>query len=216
MTRPLDFTPGSEHRYSNLGYLILRLAIERAAGQPYEPFVRKQVLKPMGITRMVLERPKPIPEETTRYTVGPNGLKRAPHIPHNWLATPTDLVKFLTALTGARGQPFLSRETYERMLELPPPPIQPTANGKHVGLGWDGVRRTPAGDQFSKNGGKIGVSAWLEHLPNGVDWAFMLNTTPQRGTGKKPTAPRAIIQRIDEAALALREWPATDLFAHSL
>jgi len=216
MGRPLDFAPGSEHRYSNLGFLVLRLAIERAAGQPYEPFVRDHILKPMGITRMVMETREPIPGETKRYVVGPGGRRPAAHIPHNWLATPTDMVKFLTALTGTRGKAFLSERTMTRMLAVPPPPIQPLRDGRHVGLGWDTVRHTEEGYQFSKNGGKVGVMAWLEHLPNGVDWAFMFNTST--GTGaepKEPNAARETIRRIDEAAQALRVWPKVDLFSRS-
>jgi len=34
--QPLDFDPGTESRYSNLGYILLGLIIEKAAGVPYE------------------------------------------------------------------------------------------------------------------------------------------------------------------------------------
>ncbi len=216
MTRPLDFAPGSEHRYSNVGYLVLRLVIERAAGQPYEPFVRERILKPMGITRMVLETPEPIAGETRRYVIRPSGRRPAPHVPHNWLATPTDMVRFLTALTGSRGRRLLSKKTTDLMLAVPPPPIKPGREGRHVGLGWDIVRAVDGDYQFSKNGGKVGVSAWLEHLPGGIDWAFMINTSVgPNAEAKGPTAPREIIRRIDEAALSLRQWPELDLFARS-
>ncbi len=213
MTTPLDFAPGSEHRYSNLGFLIVRLVIERTAGQAYEPFVRERILRPMGITRMVLETAEPIALETTRYVVGPNGRRPAPHVPHNWLATPTDMVKFLTALTGSRGPRVLSERTTALMLAAPPPPITPGRDGRHVGLGWDSVRAVDSDHQFSKNGGKVGVSAWLEHLPRNIDWAFMLNTSLRPSAdAKRPAAPREIIRRIDEAAEGTRRWPRLDLF----
>ncbi len=51
MSRPLEFAPGSTHKYSNIGFEILRLVIERAAGQAYEPYTQQQILKPMGIVR---------------------------------------------------------------------------------------------------------------------------------------------------------------------
>jgi N-acyl-D-amino-acid deacylase len=213
LTIPLEFTPGTEHRYSNVGFLILRLVIERAAGQAYEPFVCQRILQPMGITDMVMERPEPIAGETKRYIVGPEGRRPARHIGHNWLATPTDMIKFLTALTGTRGQRFLSRRMTALMLAVPPPPIQPARDGRHVGLGWDTVRAVDGDHRFSKNGGKPGVSAWIEHLPGNVDWAFMLNTSV-RASDKPggPSAPSELIRRVDEVIEATTQWPQRDLF----
>jgi CubicO group peptidase (beta-lactamase class C family) len=213
--RPLEFGPGSEHRYSNFGFLFVRLVIERAAGQPYEPFVREQILKPMGITRMVMERDDSIPDETRRYALGPNGLKPVKHLTHNWLATPTDMTRFLIALTGSRGRSFLSPRTFKQMLSPPPPPIESPQNGRYVGLGWDSVRRSPEGYRFSKNGGKAGVRAWLEHMPNGIDWCFMFNTTEPAGAAEEnaPDALREASRRIAQAALQREQWPRVDLFA---
>ncbi len=213
MGRRLEFDPGSEHRYSNLGFLFVRLVIERASGRLYEEYVRDQVLKPMGISRMVLERSEPIKGETGRYLAGPSGVRAAAHVPHNWLATPADLTRFLTSLTGARGQRFLTPRTFHEMVALPPPPIRPNRDGAHVGLGWDAVRRFGERYQFSKNGGKTGVSAWLEHLPSGVDWAFMLNTTLPKDADEKTSEPaREIIGRMHEAIEKHKEWPEVDLF----
>ena len=213
MGRRLEFDPGSDHRYSNLGFLFVRLVIEKASGLPYQEYVRDQVLKPMGISRMVLERPEPIKGETGRFIAGPNGVRAAAHVPHNWLATAADMTRFLTALTGARGKRFLTPRTFHEMVALPPPPIQPNRDGAHVGLGWDAVRRVGERYQFSKNGGKTGVSAWLEHLPSGVDWAFMLNTTPPKDADEKTSDPaREIIGRMHEAIEKHKEWPEVDLF----
>ena len=46
---PLDFTPGSEFRYSNTGYLALGLVIEKVSGMSYEDFMQTAVLKPLGM-----------------------------------------------------------------------------------------------------------------------------------------------------------------------
>lgn len=213
MGRRLEYDPGSDHRYSNLGFQFVRLVIERASGRLYEEFVRDEVLRPMGITRMVCERPEPIKGETGRFIVGPKGVRAAGHAPHNWLATPTDMTRFLTALTGARGKRFLSEKMFQRMVALPPPPIKPNRDGAHVGLGWDTVRKFGERYQFSKNGGKAGVSAWLEHLPNDVDWAFMINTTLQKDPNEKPIDPaREIIAQMHEAVEKHKAWPKIDLF----
>ncbi len=45
---PLDFEPGSWQNYSNFGYLLLSLIIEKASGQPYETFIQESVLRKAG------------------------------------------------------------------------------------------------------------------------------------------------------------------------
>ena len=46
--RPLDFLPGTSQSYSNFGYLILSLIIEKVSGQSYEDFIQENVLRPAG------------------------------------------------------------------------------------------------------------------------------------------------------------------------
>jgi CubicO group peptidase (beta-lactamase class C family) len=196
--------------YAKSGYLILRLAIERGAGQSYDSFVQEKVFKPMAVSRIVMETAQPIPEETSRYIRVPRGLRPTGRNPVNWLATPTDMVRFLSAVSGTRGEPFLSPRIYRAMVAPPPPPLESRPGAKHVGLGWDAVRNLPSGDQFSKNGGKPGVSAWLEHFPDGVDWAFMINTTS--GNKDEPNPAAEIIRRVGKAIEDHSAWPAIDLF----
>jgi CubicO group peptidase (beta-lactamase class C family) len=56
LDRRLDFTPGEQFAYSNLGFLVLGRIIENVTGQPYEEFVGQQILMPMGIERLSLGR----------------------------------------------------------------------------------------------------------------------------------------------------------------
>jgi CubicO group peptidase (beta-lactamase class C family) len=217
LSRPLQFAPGSDHRYSNAAFVILQMVVARASGQPYEAFVRQHILRPVGITRMVMETDAYIPDETRRYTLGPRGLQPVVgHKASNWLATPTDLMRFLTAVDGSRGRPILSPRLKTLMLAVPPPPIKPNAQGRHVGLGWDAVQRTPEGVRYSKNGGKAGVRAWLEHLPGGIDWAFQFNTGEQANPdAKTPAALTEAARRIAEAAESVKRWPDIDLFGRT-
>jgi CubicO group peptidase (beta-lactamase class C family) len=48
--RPLDFAPGAEFRYSNSAYILLGFIVERAAGMPYEAFLRTRIHEPLGMT----------------------------------------------------------------------------------------------------------------------------------------------------------------------
>jgi CubicO group peptidase (beta-lactamase class C family) len=46
---PLEFEPGARQRYSNAGYLLLGLIIEKVSGQPYEDYVRERIFTPAGM-----------------------------------------------------------------------------------------------------------------------------------------------------------------------
>lgn len=48
--KPLDFSPGTQWRYSNSGYMLLGYIIEKVTGQPYEQVVREKIFKPLGMT----------------------------------------------------------------------------------------------------------------------------------------------------------------------
>jgi D-alanyl-D-alanine carboxypeptidase len=46
---PLQFEPGTQQRYSNAGYLLLGLVIEKVTGRPYFDYVREQIFAPAGM-----------------------------------------------------------------------------------------------------------------------------------------------------------------------
>ena len=47
--QPLLFEPGTKQRYSNGGYVVLGLVIERVSGEPYHDYVRRHIFKPAGM-----------------------------------------------------------------------------------------------------------------------------------------------------------------------
>jgi CubicO group peptidase (beta-lactamase class C family) len=49
-TDPLLFEPGSSRRYSNAGYVVLGLIIEKVTGQTYYDYVRENIYGPAGMT----------------------------------------------------------------------------------------------------------------------------------------------------------------------
>jgi CubicO group peptidase (beta-lactamase class C family) len=46
---PLLFEPGTSRRYSNAGYVVLGLIIEKASGQGYHDYVREHIFRPAGM-----------------------------------------------------------------------------------------------------------------------------------------------------------------------
>ena len=45
----LYFTPGSQYRYSNSGYALLALVVERASRQSFPDFLRERIFQPLGM-----------------------------------------------------------------------------------------------------------------------------------------------------------------------
>jgi CubicO group peptidase (beta-lactamase class C family) len=50
------FEPGSRFSYSNLGVVFLGEIIERISGDPYEVYIDKNILKPLGMDRTYFDR----------------------------------------------------------------------------------------------------------------------------------------------------------------
>jgi D-alanyl-D-alanine carboxypeptidase len=51
VNQPLAFEPGTRNAYSNAGYVVLGLVIERLSGDDYYTYVREHIFKPAGMTR---------------------------------------------------------------------------------------------------------------------------------------------------------------------
>jgi CubicO group peptidase (beta-lactamase class C family) len=218
--QPLDFDPGTQCKYSNFGYILLGLIIEQVTGQPYEDAMRQLTVRPMGLERIRLNRVRGsgyLSEEAHRYL--PAGLeeRQGGHLPitmasGGWLATPAEMVRFLTVLDGSRGDRFLPRPLYEAMLAPPPPPAPARPDGGHFGMGWDLVKEGPRGAFYRKNGGLPGVHSWLEHRDDGVDWALFWNGGRVEDKEKGPVMPE-FVKQVGNAMTEVRSWPEVDLFA---
>jgi CubicO group peptidase (beta-lactamase class C family) len=70
--KPLRFEPGTDQYYSNAGYTVLGLVIERLSGMPYHDYIHRVVYEPAG---MIASGPtmadQPTPNLATGYTRSP-------------------------------------------------------------------------------------------------------------------------------------------------
>lgn len=48
--KELNFTPGTEHLYSNSGYTLAAEIVKRVSGQPFPEFCANRIFKPLGMT----------------------------------------------------------------------------------------------------------------------------------------------------------------------
>ena len=50
VSEPLQFEPGTSQRYSNAGYVVLGMLVERLSGEDYYEYVRRHIYEPAGMT----------------------------------------------------------------------------------------------------------------------------------------------------------------------
>jgi CubicO group peptidase (beta-lactamase class C family) len=128
---PLDFEPGEKFAYSNFGFAILGVIIQRVTGMPYEEYVRSRVLLPVGATRTRSGKSRlsdALPEEVKYYFPGfavvnapmvPSVFPGEGAVPFNyggfhlevsfasgaWVSSTVDLLRFLGGVDGRANRP---------------------------------------------------------------------------------------------------------------
>lgn len=107
---PLQFAPGTQRAYSNAGYLVLGLLVERMSGETYYDYVRKHIYQPAGLEHTAHFRSDALPAHAALgYTRADGPLARntdlLPGIGSSaggGYATPQDLARFVQALREQR------------------------------------------------------------------------------------------------------------------
>ena len=71
--KPLDFAPGTQWQYSNTGYVVAGLIVEKVAGEPLLAFVQRRLLAPLGIRAVDQDRAvgPGFPQGYRRLALGP-------------------------------------------------------------------------------------------------------------------------------------------------
>jgi CubicO group peptidase (beta-lactamase class C family) len=64
---PLLFEPGTEHRYSIWGWVLVSAAVEGAAGEPFGRFMVRQVFEPLAMERTSVAESGVGPDHAPRY-----------------------------------------------------------------------------------------------------------------------------------------------------
>jgi N-acyl-D-amino-acid deacylase len=217
MGEPLDFDPGTECRYCNFGYIVLGEVIKRISGQPYEKFVRDNVLTPLGLEKVRVHPGNGTyaPNEARRYLSGAAGELPGWDQPYlnasgGWAASAVDLARLLTAVDGSRGKRFLGDKMFAEMIS-PPPGIKPKADGSYVGLGWDIVNRDDKTFTYGKDGSWYGMRGFMKRQPTGVNWVLLFNASMDPDVFDRQTATEAV-REVHLAVERMGRYPDIDLF----
>ena len=193
LTRWLGFTPGTSQQYSNFGFLLLSLIIEKTSGQTYEDYIRENILHPAGCYDMHIARnyyeekyPNEVryymqagSEPTEEYNLSGRmvekcyggsditGLSGA----GAWVGSPAELCRFVASIDGKPEIPdIISAESVAEMTEYFDP--------QTFSLGWNDTR--PDGE-WTRTGTLSGTSALVKCYPDGECWIMITNTGTYRG-----------------------------------
>lgn len=73
--KSLNFTPGSEFRYSNSGYLVAAEIVARVSGMPFARFVQERILQPLEMNDSLVydDATLPIAHRAQSYSIDGNG-----------------------------------------------------------------------------------------------------------------------------------------------
>jgi D-alanyl-D-alanine carboxypeptidase len=168
---PLEFLPGEKWDYSNTGYFLLGLILEKASGQAYGDFLATRIFRPAGMaTARINQQFELIPNRATGYTSQSNRLVRSefvsptqPFSAGALVGTVLDLAKWDASLYTDLILPRQAREEAWKPVRLS------TGEDFPYGYGWQT--------------GELRGHPWVGH-GGGIDGfsSFILRLTRERLT----------------------------------
>ncbi|GIJ79764.1 D-alanyl-D-alanine carboxypeptidase [Micromonospora phaseoli] len=203
LTNPPEYAPGSAQRYTNMGYIVAGILIERVTGTSYPEQMRQRIFRPLGLR--------------DTYAPGTATGIRGPHVrgyqqvasdgrtelidATRWsqtftpasgdlVSTLADLDRFAAALFDGRLlAPAQQRELF----------THPWAGAGYSNGGLSSVRLPDGRTFWGKSGARYGYQALVGALDDGsTRLAFAATPTDAKADGQS-----ALAQRVFAAVLAL-------------
>lgn len=193
LKKPLVTAPGVSFFYSNTGYVLAGLVIEKLTGKAWEEVMKERLFMPLGMTSPGFggtgtpgkeDQPWPHAEDGTALPVNGPSMDNPPVMgPAGTVhATMADWARFIADhLKGARGEKALLKpESYQRL-------HQPGL--KDYAMGWIAVNRPWAGGLALTHAGSNTMNYCVTWLAPQKGFAALVCTN--RG-GQNPAADEAI------------------------
>jgi CubicO group peptidase (beta-lactamase class C family) len=182
-----EFEPGSQWKYSNYGFLLLGVIVEKVSGQSYYDYVRDHIFKPAG---MIATASEPEDVVVTDRSVGymrPDGTRWQPNtdtLPYRGTSagggysTVEDLLKFATALQTNK----LLKPQYTEMLTTGK--VETPGGGRYAyGFQEASINGVNGTRCFGHGGGAPGMNGELKICPGpGYVVAVLANLDPPATT----------------------------------
>jgi D-alanyl-D-alanine carboxypeptidase len=166
--KPLDFAPGTNWSYSNTGYILLGMIIDRTSALSYNEFLKKNILDPLGMANSGYDRATDIiKERASGYQEKDGKLENAdfidmsiPYAAGDIYSTVEDLYRWNEAL--AEDGKLLSGASRKQMFSEY---TEAAHEGQHYGYGVV-ISRLKFGRLLYYHGGGVeGFSSSIQRYP---------------------------------------------------
>lgn len=171
----LEFTPGSQFRYSNSDNIVIALMIEAATRQPYETELRARVFMPLGLSRTSLPGGPQVPAPFMHgYEANPGGAPEdvSELFAAGWtwasggvISTPADANRFVRAYVRGATTNALTRAPQFKFIAGHSEPPRPGTNS--VGLAIFRYQ-TRCGTVYGHTGNTAGYTQFIAASSNGA------------------------------------------------
>ena len=170
----LLFEPGTQYHYSNTGYVVLGLLIEKLSGLSYTQFLKQNIFEPLGMKETVahVEGVTRVRSRAYGYSKKSEAFVRTDQSPTSATlgdggvySSVDDLMKWDQALYAAAGngsgQKLVKPETFQQAIT--PAPL---AGGKPTsyGFGWE-VGKFGSWFQMAHSGTTLGFRTYILRVP---------------------------------------------------
>ena len=195
LKRRLGFTPGTAKRYSNVGYTLLSMIIEKKTRMSYEDYMRKFVFEPAGcydfhiagsyekdrrrneVKYYMHKGSEPVYEynNSGRMVEKCYGENDIPNLKGAgaWCASAAELSRLVASIDLLPGvKDILSKKSVEFMTREMP--------DHDFSIGWNFC---PKGRPWIRTGSLSGTSALVLRYPDGECWILITNTSTWKGHG---------------------------------
>jgi CubicO group peptidase (beta-lactamase class C family) len=162
---PLDFAPGDKHSYSNTGYFLLGMVIERIAGMDYGTFLHARIFQPLAMhDSRFNDRHAIIANRARGYSFDDGMLRNAPYIvPETPFAAGgliSSAADMATWMQAQGSEKLLTRANWEQMWA---PARLNDGQSASYGFGWY-VKRDWSKKRVEHGGGIEGFKTYVTHF----------------------------------------------------
>ena len=194
LSRSLYYEPGTTQEYSNFGFLLLSLIIEKVSGLPYEDFMQQEVFAPARCYgfRLAGNYLKDRHPGESRYYMHPEAVPSASFDGRfssvekcyggnnisgslgagGWTGSAVELSRLVSTIDGKGPlEDILLPFSVKQMTNY--------YDTETFSLGWND---TKPGGEWTRSGSFSGTQALVKTFPDGECWIFLSNTSTWRGS----------------------------------
>jgi CubicO group peptidase (beta-lactamase class C family) len=194
----LQFKPGEKFSYSNSGYFLLGVIIEKVSGKPFEQILRENILNPLKMNNtgydhhetILKNRASGYEKDGNKYINAAYLDMSVPYSAGALYSTVEDLYLWDQALYNEK---FLSSKTRDLLFK---PYIKEM--GSSYGYGWS-IGKTPLGNTgdsvpvIGHGGGINGFSSLIQRIPSDRHLIVLLNNTGSAALNEMSIAIMSIL-----------------------